>query len=43
LKEPPYVVKEQGYAGFTIFLEIFFKGLPDNDPGRSVSHQVRFR
>jgi transcription initiation factor IIF auxiliary subunit len=36
LTEPPYVVKEQGYAGFTILIEVFFKGVPDNDNARKV-------
>ena len=37
LTEPPYVVKEQGYAGFLINVDIYFKGLPDNDAGKKVS------
>ena len=31
-----YLISEQGYAGFEIFLEIYFKGLPANDPVRKV-------
>ena len=31
-----YLIKEQGYAGFEIFLEVHFKGLPTNDPARKV-------
>ena len=31
LKEPPFVVKEAGYAGFNIVVEFVFKGLDDKD------------
>ena len=36
LKRPPFVVKEEGYAGFEIFVELFLKGLPDTDPAKKV-------
>lgn len=39
LKEPPFVVREQGYAGFTIYIEIFFKGVPEGDEARKVCQQ----
>ena len=31
LKEPPFTVKESGYAGFNIVVEFVFKGLDDKD------------
>ena len=31
-----FLLSEQGYAGFEIFLDIYFKGLPSNDPARKV-------
>lgn len=36
LTKPPFIVKEEGWAGFEIMLEIYFKGLPENDPARKV-------
>lgn len=36
LKEPPFLVKEQGYAGFTILVEIYFKGVNDGDTEKMV-------
>ena len=35
-KEGKYLITEEGYAGFEIFLEIFFKGLPASDAARKV-------
>ena len=37
LREPPFVVKEEGYAGFEIGIEIYFKGVKESDQARKVS------
>ncbi len=36
LTKEPFVVKEEGYAGFEIPVEIYFKGLHDNDQAKKV-------
>ncbi len=36
LTKQPFLVKEQGWAGFEILVEIYFKGLPDSDKARKV-------
>jgi len=41
LDRQPFVVKEEGYAGFVIKVEIYFKGLPENDKNRKVSQHWR--
>ena len=36
LHRPPFRVKEEGYAGFMVFIEIYFKGVPNGDSGKMV-------
>ena len=36
LHKPPFRVKERGYATFDINVELYFKGLPDNDKAKKV-------
>lgn len=36
LDKPPYRIKEQGYAGFEIYVDLYFKGLSDSDSARKV-------
>ena len=36
-KHPPYVLKEQGYASFEIFLDIYFRGVSSSDKAKKVS------
>ena len=39
LHRPPFRVKEEGYAGFMVFIEIYFKGLPSGDSAKMVKLQ----
>ena len=39
LYRPPFRVKEEGYAGFMVNVEIYFKGLPSGDSAKSVKLQ----
>ena len=34
LREPPFVIKESGYAGFEIMVDFYFKGLSEKDSAR---------
>ena len=36
LYRPPFRVKEEGYAGFILNVEIYFKGLPSGDSAKMV-------
>ena len=36
LYKPPFRVKEEGYAGFVVNIEIYFKGLPSGDSAKMV-------
>ena len=36
---PPFIVKDEGYAGFTVTIEIYFRGLPSGDSGKMVKLQ----
>lgn len=36
---PPFRVKEEGYAGFLVNIEIYFKGLPNGDSAKMVKLQ----
>ena len=36
LTKEPFVVKEEGYAGFEIPVEIHFRGLAENDKAKKV-------
>lgn len=40
LKEPPYVVKEQGYAGFILPIEIYFKNKSDEPKKKAFSYDL---
>ena len=39
LYRPPFRVKEEGYAGFMVNIEIYFKGLPSGDSAKMVKLQ----
>ena len=39
LYRPPFRVKEEGYAGFLVNIEIYFKGLPSGDSAKMVKLQ----
>ena len=34
IREPPFVIKESGYAGFEILVDFYFKGLSEKDTAR---------
>lgn len=40
VREPPYQIKESGYASFSIFVDIYFKSLQEKDPTRK--HTVEY-
>lgn len=40
IKEPPYVVKEQGYAGFILPIEIYFKNKGDEPKKKAFSYDL---
>ena len=34
MREPPFLIKESGYAGFEILVDFYFKGLSEKDGAR---------
>ncbi len=42
LYKPPFKIKESGYAGFQIYVDLHFKGLPAGDPAKTVITQFNF-
>ena len=36
LHRPPFRIKEEGHAGFMVFIKIYFKGLPIGDSHKMV-------
>lgn len=34
VKEPPYIIRESGYAGFTVFIDLYLKNKPPAEPNK---------